>query len=79
MDIQHVLEYLRRMEALYKQKPELKNVDSFGYQSLQELSAIVSIFRFGDLDVVERLTGKLPRKTKKAILDFRAGDIPDPE
>jgi hypothetical protein len=79
MDIQHILEYLRCKEALYKQRPELKTIDPFGYQRDQELSAIVSVFRFGNLDTVERLTGKLSRKTKKAILAFRAEDVPEPE
>jgi hypothetical protein len=79
MDIQHILEYLRRKDALYKQRPELKTTDPFGYQCNQELSAIVSVFRFGNLDIVERLTGKLSRKTKKAIFAFRAGDAPEPE
>jgi hypothetical protein len=67
------------MNTLYKQRPELKTIDPFGYQCNQELSAIVSVFRFGNLDIVEQLTGKLPRKTKKAILAFRAGDVPEPE
>jgi hypothetical protein len=58
------------MEALYKQRPELKSINPFGYQCLQELSAIISVFRFGNLDIVEQLTGKLPRKTKRLPLPF---------
>jgi hypothetical protein len=66
------------METLYKERPELKIIDRFGYQCNQELSGIVSVCRFGDLDVVEGLTGRFSRKTKKAILDFRARDTPIP-
>jgi hypothetical protein len=79
MDIQSLLEYLRRMEVLYKQRPELKTINRLSYQHLQELSAIISVFRFGNLDIVEQMTGRLSRNTKKAILAFRAGDIPRPE
>jgi hypothetical protein len=79
MDIKHLLSYLRRKEALYKQRPELKKINAYAYQCDQETSAIVSVFRFGNLDIVEQLTGKLSRKTKKAILAFRAEDAPDPE
>jgi hypothetical protein len=67
------------MEVFYKQRSELKIVNRLGYRHLQEVSAIVSVFRFGNLDVVEQLTGRLSRNTKKAILAFRAGDAPRPE
>jgi hypothetical protein len=79
MDIKYLLSYLHRREALYKQRPELKKINAYAYQHDQEISAIVSIFRFGNLDMVEQLTGRLSRKTKKAILSFRAEDIPELE
>jgi hypothetical protein len=79
MDIQSLLEYLRRMEVLYKQRPDIKTISRLSYQHLQELSAIISVFRFGNLDIVEQLTGRLSRNTKKAILVFRTRDDPKSE
>jgi hypothetical protein len=74
MDIQHALDYLRRQDEIFKKKPDLKNINKYGYQCLQELSAYISVCRFGNLDIFENLTGKLSRKTKKDIESFRESE-----
>jgi single-stranded DNA-specific DHH superfamily exonuclease len=56
------------MEALYKQRPDLKTINRLGYRHLQEVSAIVSVFRFGNFDVVEQLNGLIYFKNSFPIL-----------
>jgi hypothetical protein len=74
MNISKTLDYLRRQDALFKKRPELKKINEYGYQCLQELSALISIYRFGDIGFFEKHFGKLSRKTKKEIETFHASE-----